>query len=454
MTEDTRPGQLTLDALREAVAAGEIDTIVLAMVDMQGRLQGKRLTARHFLDVVIDANAEGCNYQLAVDIEMNPVGGYRHASWSSGYGDFVFVPDLATLRRMPWQEASALVMCDLAWEDGSPVVVSPRQILRRQLDRLEERGLHALAATELEFIVFRDTFEEAWAQGYQDLTPATWYNVDYSLLDTQGLEPLMRAIRNGMGGAGLEVQDSKGECNLGQYEINFHHQLALTSADWHAIYKNGAKEIAAQHGCSLTYMAKYNQREGNSCHIHLSLRDAGDKPVMADGHDLSTLGQHFVAGLLAGMAELTLFFGPNVNSYKRYAKGSFAPTGIAWGRDNRTCALRLVGHGGSLRIENRVPGGDVNPYLALAGMIAAGLNGIDRKLPLEEPCAGNAYESHAPRVPSTLRDARELFAASEVAREAFGGEVVEHYINMAQVEQDAFDAVVTDWERYRGFERM
>jgi glutamine synthetase len=454
MSEETRRGRLTVEALREAVAAGAIDTVVLAMVDMQGRLQGKRLGAEHFLDTVLEQKAEGCNYQLAVDVEMNPVPGYRHASWSTGYGDFVFAPDLSTLRRVPWLEGSALVMCDLEWEDGSPVVVSPRQILRRQIERLAERDLVPVAATELEFIVFRDTYRDAWARGYRSLTPVTHYNVDYALLDSMGAEPLMRAIRRHMRDAGLEVQGSKGECNRGQYEINFTHHMALKTADEHVIFKNGAKEIAAQHGSALTFMAKFDEREGNSCHIHFSIRNRAGKPVMAEGHELSKLGQHFVAGLLAAMAELTLFVAPNVNSYKRYAKGSFAPTALAWGRDNRTCAIRLVGHDYSLRVENRVPGGDANPYLALAAMIAAGIHGIDEALPLEPPYVGNAYESSAPRVPRTLRDARDRFARSAIARDAFGEEVVEHYAHMAQVELDAFEAAVTDWERFRSFERM
>ncbi|HEY8369655.1 MAG TPA: glutamine synthetase family protein [Thermodesulfobacteriota bacterium] len=454
MSEETRRGRLTVDGLRQAVAAGEIDTVVIAMVDMQGRLQGKRLDAEHFLDTVLEHKAEGCNYQLTVDVEMNPVPGYRHASWSTGYGDFVFAPDLSTLRRIPWLDGTALVLCDLEWEDGRPVVVSPRQILRRQIERLAERGLVPIAATELEFMVFRNTYQEAWASAYRGLTPATLYNVDYALLDTVGTESLMRDIRRHMRDAGLEVQGSKGECNRGQYEINFTHQMALGAADTHVIFKNGAKEIAARHGAALTFMAKFDEREGNSCHIHFSVRSRSGEPVMADGHELSKLGRHFVAGLLAAMADLTLFFAPNINSYKRYAKGSFAPTALAWGRDNRTCALRLVGRDDTLRVENRVPGGDANPYLALAAMIAAGIHGLDEALPLEPAYVGNAYESDAPRVPRTLRDARERFLKSAVAREAFGEEVVEHYARMAEVEIEAFDAAITDWERFRCFERM
>jgi glutamine synthetase len=461
------PGLLTLDELRGEVAAGRIDTVLLAMVDMQGRLQGKRLAATHFLDEVVQHNAEGCNYLLAVDVDMNTVGGYAMSSWSLGYGDFVFRPDMTTLRRIPWHEGTALVMCDLEWEDGSPVTASPRHVLRRQLERVAERGWRALAGTELEFIVFRDSYEEAWRKGYRDLAPANAYNVDYSLLGTARIEPLLRRIRNGMAGAGLRVESAKGECNYGQHEIAFRYADALATADGHAIYKNGAKEIAAQQGYSLTFMSKFNEREGNSCHIHFSLRSPEGEPVMAgrghagaeaDGgparHGYSELMTRFLAGQLACLRELTLFLAPNVNSYKRYAKGSFAPTAVAWGHDNRTCALRVVGHGHALRLENRVPGGDVNPYLALAAIVAAGLHGVDKGLELEEEYTGNAYLADKPSVPRTLREAHDLFADSDVARQAFGGEVVDHYTNMARVELDAFDAAVTDWERYRGFERL
>ncbi|GAA4009275.1 glutamine synthetase family protein [Allokutzneria multivorans] len=447
---------LSVEQLRELVERGEIDTVVLAMTDMQGRLQGKRLDARHFLEDVLPHHAEACNYLLAVDVEMSTVDGYAMSSWETGYGDFTMDPDLTTLRRTPWQPGTALLFSDVLWEDGSPVAASPRQILRAQLERLAERGLTAMVGTELEFIVFRDTFEQAWDKGYDGLVPANQYNVDYSLLGTARVEPLLRAIRNGMAGAGLKVESAKGECNLGQHEIVFRYADALTTCDNHALYKNGAKEIAAQQDMSLTFMAKYDQREGNSCHIHISLRGtdgelvfAGDRP-----HGMSEMAEHFLAGQLAALRELTLLFAPNINSYKRFVPGSFAPTAVAWGRDNRTCALRLVGKGAGLRVENRVPGGDVNPYLAVAGLIAAGLDGIDKKLPLPEELTGNAYASDAERVPTTLREASELFAASEIARSAFGDNVVEHYVNAARVEQAAFDAAVTDWERVRGFERL
>ncbi len=449
------PGRLSLEELRVMVDAGSLDTVLLAVTDMQGRLQGKRLAARHFLDDVVENAAEGCNYLLAVDVDMNTVDGYAMSSWSQGYGDFVLRPDMDTLRLVPWQPGTALVLGDLEWEDGRPVVASPRQILRRQTDRLRPYGWQALAGTELEFIVFRDTYEAAWRKAYRELEPANLYNVDYSLLGTARIEPLLRRIRTSMAGAGLSVESAKGECNLGQHEIAFRYAEVLETADGHAIYKNGAKEIAAEEGMSLTFMAKFNEREGNSCHIHLSLRSVDGDPVLAgERHGFSPLMEHFIAGQLACLRELTLLLAPNVNSYKRFVPGSFAPTAVAWGRDNRTCALRVVGHGPSLRVENRVPGGDVNPYLAIAALLAAGLHGIEQELVLEPEFVGNAYTSDRPRVPATLREAAELFSASPVARAAFGDEVVEHYTNMAVVENRAYDAAVTDWERFRGFERM
>ena len=456
---ETKPkGRLDLDTLSAEVDAGRIDTVLIAMTDMQGRLQGKRLTAAHFLDEVVEHDAEGCNYLLAVDVEMNTVEGYAMSSWERGYGDFVFKPDMETLRLVPWQEGTAMVTCDLVWEDGSPVVASPRQILKRQLERLAERGLEAFVGTELEFIVFKDSYEDAWRKSYRDLDPANLYNVDYSLLGTARIEPLLRRIRNSMAAAGLAVEDAKGECNFGQHEINFRFDRALATADGHAIYKNGAKEIASQEGCAVTFMPKFDEREGNSCHVHLSLRGEDGNPVFADGsaggHGFSETFEHFLAGQISCLREFMPLFAPNINSYKRYAKGSFAPTAVAWGRDNRTCSLRVVGHGPSLRVENRIPGGDVNPYLAISAMIAAGLHGIENELPLEDEFAGNAYETDKPHVPTSLGAARELLAASDVAREAFGQEVVDHYLNAAKVEIEAFESAVTDWERYRTFERL
>ncbi len=444
------PPALTLEQLRNSVQAEKLDTVLLALTDMQGRLQGKRLTARHFLDSVLEHGAEACNYLLAVDVEMNTVDGYAMSSWSRGYGDFEMKPDLDTLRLIPWHEGTALCLADLAWSDGTPVVASPRQILRAQLARLEERGLQAFAGTELEFIIFKDTYEQAFEKAYRELDPANQYNVDYSLLGTARVEKLLRRVRNEMGGAGMAVENSKGECNFGQHEINFHYGPALRIADEHSIYKTGAKEIAAQEEMAITFMAKYDEREGSSCHIHLSLR-RGDEALFAA--DEEAFGR-FTAGMLACLRELTLFYAPNINSYKRFARGSFAPTAVAWGRDNRTCAVRVVGHGDALRVELRVPGADVNPYLAIAAMIASGLHGIDQALELEPAFEGNAYEADKPQVPSTLADARALFEGSTVAREAFGEEVVAHYLNNARVELEAFEAAVTDWERFRGFERL
>jgi glutamine synthetase len=440
-----------LSELRKKVEAGEIDTVLLALTDMQGRLQGKRLTASHFLEEVADHGAEGCNYLLAVDVEMNTVDGYEMSSWERGYGDFAMRPDLATLRLVPWQEGTAMCLADLTWADGADVVASPRQILKAQLARLAERGWSTNASTELEFLVFRDSYEQAWHKGYRDLDPANLYNVDYSLLGTARIEPLIRRIRNSMQQAGMAVENSKGECNFGQHEVNFRYSDALRTADDHSIYKNAAKEIAAQDGMSISFMAKFNEREGSSCYIHFSLSDEDGLLFARD----RAVFESFLAGQLAGLRELTLMLAPNINSYKRYAEGSFAPTAIAWGNDNRTCSLRVVGHGSALRFENRAGGSDLNPYLALSAIIAAGLHGVDQGLELEPEYQGNAYlASDKPRLPGTLLEARDLFATSDVARSAFGAEAVAHYCNAADVELRAFESAVTDWERVRGFERL
>ncbi len=447
---------MDLAALRQQIDAGSIETVIVAMTDMQGRLQGKRLHGPYFLDQVAHHGTEGCSYLLAVDVDMNTVDGYRMASWHSGYGDFVMQPDFSSLRHIPWHPGTAMVQADVLWEDGSEVPASPRQILIAQLNRLREAGLEAFAGTELEFITFTDSYEQAWRQGYRDLTPANQYNVDYSILGTSRIEPLLRRIRLAMAGAGMYVESVKGECNYGQHEIVFRYADALTACDDHVVYKTGAKEIAAQEGMAITFMAKYDQREGNSCHIHLSLRSDG-RPVLADDADpdgLSAMGRAFIAGQIAHMRELSLLFAPNINSYKRFVPGSFAPTAIKWGRDNRTCALRLVGHGESLRLENRAPGGDVNPYLAVAGMIAAGLDGIERNLQLEPSLEGNAYQVQTDRLPDNLTAALALWENSEWIAATFGEEVRHHYSNMARIELQAFGESVTDWERYRGFERL
>jgi glutamine synthetase len=447
---------LTVDELRTAVRDGSIDTVVLALTDMQGRLQGKRLDARYFLDVTLDHGTEGCNYLLAVDIDMNTVDGYAISSWERGYGDLAMVPDVGTLRRVPWQPGTALLLADVQWLDGTDVSESPRQILKRQLDRLAAKGWRAYIGTELEFIVFEDSYEQAWDQRYSNLTPPNRYNIDYSILGTSRVEPLLRAIRLGMRDAGMQVESAKGECNPGQHEIAFLFDEALTTCDNHVLYKTGAKEIAAQQGCSLTFMAKYNEREGNSCHIHMSLRAVDGTPVFAGDRDggVSVEFERCLAGQLAGLRELSYFFAPNVNSYKRYQPATFAPTAVAWGYDNRTCSLRVVGHGPSLRFENRLPGGDVNPYLAVAAMIASALHGLENELEPTPAFAGNAYSAGFERVPTTLHEAAGLLDGSSIARAAFGDAVVDHYVNAARVEIAAFDAAVTDWERVRGFERM
>jgi glutamine synthetase len=369
----------------------------------------------------------------------------------------VMKPDLTTLRRIPWLPGTALVLADVVWHDGGAIEPAPRRILGRQLDRLREHGLQAYAATELEFIVFDDTYRQAWANGYRDLSPASDYNMDYAVLASSRIEPLLRDIRQHMQGAGLRWEAVKGECNRGQQELGFTYDEAMITCDNHAVYKNGAKEIADQHGKSLTFMAKFDEREGNSCHIHISLRGDDGSAVFADSNDelgMSPMFRSFIAGQLATMRDLTLFFAPNINSYKRFVEGSFAPTAVAWGMDNRTCAMRVVGHGHGMRVECRAPGGDVNQYLAVSALIAGGLYGIERELELPEALEGNAYTSGAERLPTTLTEAAALFGKSEVAREAFGDDVVEHYLNNARVELNAFNSAVTDWERVRGFERL
>ena len=462
MTENHRPGgaaNLSRDELERLVAADDVDTVIVAFTDMQGRLMGKRIAARFFLDEVAEHGAECCNYLFAVDVEMTTVAGYAISNWDTGYGDIVMLPDLTTLRLIPWLPGTALVLADSAWHDGSPVEPAPRRVLRRQLDRLSQRGLCAYVGTELEFMVFDDTYRHAWAGGYRGLTPASDYNMDYAVLASTRIEPLLRDIRQHMEGAGLRWEASKGECNKGQQEIGFRYDEALVTCDNHSIYKNGAKEIADQHGKCLTFMAKYDEREGNSCHIHISLRATDGSAVFADEQQplgMSQTFRSFVAGQLATLRELTMLYAPNINSYKRFADRSFAPTVVVWGLDNRTCALRIVGHGDNMRVECRVPGGDVNQYLAVAALVAGGLYGIEHGLQLPEPCSGNAYQiaGDVERLPGTLAEAAALFEASTVARQAFGENVVSHYVNNAHVEVAAFNAAVTDWERVRGFERF
>jgi len=443
---------LTYAELEGLVATGEIDTVVVAFTDMQGRLLGKRLHAEFFVEEM-DAGhpVEGCNYLLALEMEMDPVPGYEIASWEQGYGDFAVTPDMATLRRIPWLEGTALVLGDVGWHDGSPVRPSPRQVLRAQVERAEKLGLTPMIGSELEFFLVKETYAEAHANGYTGLTPTVPYILDYHILATTYDEPLMRALRNGMQAAGMRVETSKGEAWPGQQELNFRFSDALTMADNHVIYKNGAKEIAFLHGCAITFMPKpFEDWIGNSCHIHSSLF-RGDEAAFAN--DDALFGQ-WLAGQIACASELAVFFAPTVNSYKRYAAGSWAPTTLAWGNDNRTCGFRVVGHGKARRVETRIPGGDVNPYLAFAALIASGLHGIEQDLEAPPPLQGNAYESDAERFPSTLRDAIAALEAGTMARAAFGDQVVDHYLNYARTEQGLFDRFVTDWERRRYFERI
>lgn len=453
-----RAPTLTLEQLRQECEDGSIDTIVVAFPDMQGRLLGKRLHPQFFLDHVLEDGTEGCNYLLALDVEMNTVDGYAISSWEKGYGDMRFDLDLDSLRRTPGCPGSATILCDLSWLDGTGLVrQAPRTVLRGQQDAAAELGYRSFAGTELEFIVFEDTYEQAWDARYQGLTPANRYNVDYSILGGAKVEPLLRDIRNAMYASGAIVESAKGECNLGQHEIVFRYEEVHRTCDTHTVYKTAAKEIAGRHGQSLTFMAKYDEREGSSCHIHMSLQDEDGRNVFADESrdgGRSEVFEHFMAGVLATMADLTVLYAPNINSYKRFAEGSFAPTAIAWGTDNRTCALRVVGHGAGIRVENRVPGGDVNPYLATAAMLAGGLHGIREQLELPPALEGNAYTSDAEHVPSTLQQARDRFDASPHARRLLGDDVVDHYVHAADVELAAFGAAVTDWERIRGFERL
>jgi glutamine synthetase len=442
---------LSKEALVDSVNRGEVDTVVVAFTDMQGRLMGKRVQAEFFLEEMEAGHSiEGCNYLLALEMEMDPVPGYEMASWERGYGDFAMVPDFASLRRIPWLEGTALVLCDVAWNDGTPVRPSPRQVLRSQVDRARSMGFEAMFGSELEFYLIRQTYAEAHAQHYRDLTPSVPYILDYHILATSYDEPFIRSVRNSMQAAGIRVESSKGEAWPGQQEINFRYSDAVTMADNHAIYKNGIKELAHQHGCSVTFMAKPDHTWiGSSCHIHSSLWQGASSAFAGE----SEVFRHYLAGQIAGAAELAVFLAPNINSYKRYAAASWAPTGLAWGYDNRTCGFRVVGHGDGLRIENRIPGADANPYLAFAAILAAGLHGIEDKLEPPPAHEGNAYESDVRRFPSTLRDAITALEKGAMARAAFGDDVVDHYLNYARTEQRLYDRVVTCYERERFYER-
>jgi glutamine synthetase len=442
---------LTLDQLKAAVRNGSIDTVVVAFTDMQGRLLGKRVQGRYFVDHDVAAHGiEGCNYLLALDMEMEPVPGYALANWDAGYGDFRARPDLTTLRRIPWLEATALVLCDVELHDGTHVAPSPRQVLKRQVEKAHALGLEPMFASELEFFVFGESYEEARAKRYRGLTPSAPYILDYHVLAASYDEPLIRQLRNGMQAAGIPVESSKGEAWPGQHEVNFVYSDAVTMADNHAVYKNGAKEIAHQNGCSITFMAKPDESWiGSSCHIHSSLWKDGENVFAGESETF----ERYLAGQIACTAELAVFLAPTVNSYKRFTAGSWAPTTLAWGHDNRTCGFRVVGEGSSLRVETRIPGGDANPYLAFAALLAAGLHGIENELGLPPALAGNAYDSDAQRFPQTLYEAIEALEGGSMAREAFGDDVVEHYLHHARTEQRLYDEAVTDYERRRMFER-
>ena len=451
-------GILTLETLERQIAAGHIDTVLVAFPDMQGRLVGKRVTGRFFLEHVING-MEVCDYLLAADMEMEPVPGYRAASWDKGYGDFVVRPDLATLRAIPWLEGTALVLGDCVNHADTPIPHAPRSILKHQLARARERGLVVKTGSELELYLFDNSFEEARAKRYENLQSAGWYISDYHIFQTTKEEPLVRAIRNGLEGAGIPVEFSKGEWGPGQEEINLCYAEALEMADRHTIYKNAAKEIAHQQGKSVTFMAKWrDDLAGSSCHIHTSLWDAHeDQPLLFDADapaGMSALFRQFLAGQLALAREMTYFFAPNINAYKRYLAGSFAPTRVVWSRDNRTAGFRVVGEGPAKRVECRIPGADANVYLAFAAIIAAGLHGMDQGLKLDPPFEGNAYtDAELPEVPKTLREAVEMLDGSSALRAALGDAVVDHYVHAGRWEQREYDRQVTDWELRRCFER-
>jgi glutamine synthetase len=442
---------LTLDELRNEVERGAIDTVVVAFTDMQGRLLGKRVHGEHFLsEGLAEAGVEACDYLLALDMEMDPVPGYALANWELGYGDFVLRPDLGTLRRIPWLEATALLLCDIVAHDGSDVAPSPRQVLKRQVERARALGYEPMFGSELEFYLFKETYAEAHEKAYEGLTPSVPYILDYHILASTFDEPFIRQVRNGMHAAGIPVEYSKGEAWPGQHEINFRYADAVTMADNHTIYKNGAKELAHLNGMSLTFMAKpHEEWIGNSCHVHSSLWRDGEAAFAGE----SEVFRQYLAGQIGVLSELAVFVAPTVNSYKRFAAGSWAPTTLAWGHDNRTCGFRIVGHGAGLRTETRIPGADANPYLCFAALLAAGLHGIENGLELPPPLEGNAYESDAARFPGTLRDAIAALEHGTVARAALGDDVVDHYLTYARAEQRLFDRVVTGYERSRMFER-
>ena len=448
---------MTLDELKAAVAAGRIDTVLVGFPDPFGRLVGKRFRADYFLESVVGHGTHGCNYLLTVNLEMDPLDGFQVANWDAGFGDFLMRPDLSTLRELPWQTASVLVLCDYVREDGQLVAEAPRSVLRGQLERLKELGFDCRCASELEFYLFNQSYHSAFEGGYSDLKPSSDYRIDYHLSQPTRDEPLMRAIRNGMTAARVPVESSKGEWSRGQHEINFTHDELLPMSDMHVVFKQGVREIAEQHGKAVTFMAKYAPSEaGNSCHLHLSLWRDG-KPLFwdAEARAGSKLFRQFLGGLLKYCPELCLFFAPTINSYKRYQSGSWAPTRMAWSTDNRTCGFRIVGHGKSFRIENRMPGADANPYLAFSAMLAAGFAGVSEGLDCGDAYVGNAYvDPKLARLPSSLAEAARLLDGSALARGAFGDSVVDFYVHHARLECAAFEGAVTDWEKRRYFEQI
>jgi len=451
------PGHLTLDGLQAAFETGEIDTVVVAAVDMQGRLMGKRFHAAHFLNGGW-RETHCCNYLLTVDMEMTTVPGYATASWEQGYGDYVMKPDLATLRRVPWLEGTALVICDLLDHHGHEVAQSPRAILKRQVARARELGFDVAMATELEFYVFEQSYEALRDKGTGDLTPISGYNEDYHIFQTTKEEPLMRALRNGLYGAGIPVENTKGEADAGQAEVNVRYADAMTTADNHILIKAATKEIAHAQGKSVTFMAKYDTaKAGSSSHVHQSLWRGGDPAFLDKGadHGMSDVMRHYIAGQLAHAREITLFLAPYVNSYKRFTIGLFAPTKAVWSLDNRTAGFRVCGEGTkAVRVECRIGGSDLNPYLACAALLAAGLDGVERKLDLEPEQRGDNYTAQGIReIPRTLREAADLAAGSDWLRAAFGDAVVDHYVHAARWEVSEADRVVTDWDLKRGLER-
>jgi glutamine synthetase len=454
-------GNLDPEAIERLVHDGEIDTILVVFPDLQGRFMGKRVTGHFFLkDILGEEGMHACNYLLTVDVDMEPLPGYRFANWDAGYGDFQLVPDMNTLRLIPWLDKTALVICDVLTEEGEIVEVAPRQILKRQLERARAAGYTVKCGSELEFFLFKDSYEEAAEKSYQGLLPHAPYIEDYHILQTTKDEYLIRQMRNGMDGAGVPVEFSKGEWGKGQHEINLVYDDALEMADRHTIYKNGVKEIAALNGRAVTFMAKVSMEEaGSSFHLHSSLWDGdGKKSLMWDGNDedhMSETFRHYLGGLMDTAREMAWMFAPYVNSYKRYQPDSWAPTAVVWSHDNRTCGFRVVGHEKGFRVECRIPGADANPYLAFAATIAGGLHGIENQIAAPKAFRGNAYEAtDVPRVPWNIVEAYELFQDSKVAKEAFGEEVHYHLVHTAKQEWARFNQVVTDWELRRNFERI